>query len=79
MPSFRQYAYLLGRVGSWSMNDLEDMMIEIERDADLARGERRELLQRLYRLLWRRAQDELRRPALDPGRDGGQGTPTAAD
>lgn len=79
MPSFRQYAYLLGRVGSWSMNDLEDLMIEIERDADLARGERRELLERLYRLLWRRAQDELGRPTLDGARDGGHGARTAAD
>jgi hypothetical protein len=63
MPSFTQDAYLLGRVGAWSMNDLEDLMIEIERDGELASAERRELLERLYRVLWRRAQDELSLPA----------------
>ncbi len=60
MPSFAEYAYLLGRVTSWAIDDLGDLLIEIERDAELGVDERKELLDRLYHVLWERAQDELR-------------------
>lgn len=60
MPSFAEYTYLLGRVGSWTINDLGDMLVEIERDVELSAGERKELLEALYRLLWQRAQVEMK-------------------
>lgn len=53
---FGEYDYLLERVGGWSMADLDDLMLEIERDAALSEPEREGLLARLYALLWRRAQ-----------------------
>jgi len=69
MPSFAQYAYLLARVGSWPIQDLGDLMVEIRHDGGLAEDERQALLERLYAVLWKRAQEELaRRPdvATDP-------------
>ena len=61
MPSFAQFTYLLERVRSWSIPDLGDLMVEIRRDADLRDEERKALLDRLYGLLWQRAQEEMER------------------
>jgi len=72
MPSFAQFTYLLDRVRSWPIPDLGDLMVEIRRDGELADEERKILLERLYGVLWQRAQEEMehaegRRAApLDP-------------
>lgn len=58
--TFEEYAYLLSRVAGWSMMDLDDLMLEVETDVDLTEQERRELLDRLYRILWQRAQSEIK-------------------
>lgn len=42
------------------MMDLDDLMLEVETDVDLTEQERRELLDRLYRILWQRAQSEIK-------------------
>ena len=59
MTSFARFSYLLERVGGWAIDDLGDLMIEIRRDADLAAKEREALLERVYSLLWQRAQEEI--------------------
>ena len=59
MSSFTRFSYLLERVGGWPIDDLGDLMIEIRRDAELGADERQTLLERVYGLLWRRAQEEL--------------------
>ncbi|MEJ2292986.1 MAG: hypothetical protein P8Y13_12310 [Deinococcales bacterium] len=59
MPRYAQFAYLLERVGSWPIQDLGDLMVEIRRDDELADEERQQLLERLYGVLWARAQEEL--------------------
>lgn len=56
---YGEYDYLLGRVDSWSMLDLDDLMLEIETDKGLSADERKELLARVYEILWRRAQKEM--------------------
>lgn len=56
---YGEYNYLLGRVDSWSMLDLDDLMLEIETDRGLSADERKELLARVYEILWRRAQKEM--------------------
>ena len=70
MPSderarYSQYDYLLGRVDRWSMLDLDDLLLELERDPALTPAERKELLARAYAVLWRRAQADMRPPAPD--------------
>ena len=67
MSTFADYASLLGHVDAWTINDLGDMMVEIERDRDLAAQDRKDLLDRLYRVLWRRAQEELGTRKPDDG------------
>ncbi len=72
MPSderarYSQYDYLLGRVDRWSMLDLDDLLLEIERDPALTQAERKELLARAYAVLWRRAQAGMRSPAPGEG------------
>ncbi len=57
---YGEYDYLLGRVDSWTMLDLDDLMLEIETDKGLTAPERKELLARVYEILWRRAQKEMR-------------------
>ncbi len=42
------------------MLDLDDLMLEIETDKGLTAPERKELLARVYEILWRRAQKEMR-------------------
>ena len=59
------YDYLLGRVDRWSMLDLDDLMLEIEKDESLTAAQRKELLDRMYVILWRRAQLEMRPPRTD--------------
>ncbi len=66
MPSFEQFAYLLERVGSWPIPDLGDLMVEIRRDDELAENDRKALLDRLYTVLWRRAQQELEASSEGP-------------
>ena len=67
MPRFAQFAYLLEHAGSWPIQDLGDLMVEIRRDDELAEDERRQLLERLYGVLWSRAQEELgARPSPEP-------------
>ena len=62
---YGEYDYLLGRVDRWSMLDLDDLMLEIEKDAGLTAAERKELLKRVYAILWRRAQLEMGPPRTD--------------
>lgn len=59
--SYVRFAYLLERVGSWAISDLEDLLVEIQRDRELTEDQRGELLKCLYAVLWRRAQEELGR------------------
>ncbi len=59
MPSFAEFTYLLERVRSWPIPDLGDLMVEIRRDGDLGDEERKALLERLYGVLWQRAQEEM--------------------
>jgi len=59
MHGFVEYSNLVDRVDRWSMRDLEDLMLEIERDRELDGPQRSELLRRLYAVLWRRAQGEF--------------------
>lgn len=59
MHRFVEYSYLVDRVDRWSMRDLEDLMLEIERDRELDDAQKKELLRRLYALLWRRAKGEF--------------------
>ena len=59
---YGEYDYLLGRVDRWTMLDLDDLMLEIEKDKGLTEPERKELLERLYAILWRRAQQEMAPP-----------------
>ncbi|MFA5594305.1 MAG: hypothetical protein WDA15_03380 [Trueperaceae bacterium] len=62
---YGEYDYLLGRVDRWSMLDLDDLMLEIEKDESLTTAQRKELLERVYAILWRRAQLEMRPPRTD--------------
>lgn len=62
MHRFVEYSYLVDRVDRWSMQDLEDLLVEIERDTLLDDTQRQELLRRMYAVLWRRAQRELQQP-----------------
>ncbi len=62
---YGEYDYLLGRVDRWSMLDLDDLMLEIETDKGLTETERKELLERVYAILWRRAQLEMSPPRTD--------------
>ena len=66
MPSFAQFTYLLERVRSWPIPDLGDLMVEIRRDAELGDEERNALLERLYGVLWQRAQEEMEQPEAGP-------------
>ncbi len=66
MHRFVEYSYLVGRVDRWSMQDLEDLLVEIERDTLLDDTQRQELLRRMYAVLWRRAQRELQHPNGKP-------------
>lgn len=59
MPSFAQFTYLLEHAGGWAIPDLGDLMVEIRRDGELADEERKVLLERLYGVLWQRAQEEM--------------------
>ena len=59
MPSFAQFTYLLEHVHSWPIPDLGDLMVEIRRDGELGDEERQALLERLYGVLWQRAQEEM--------------------
>lgn len=59
---YGEYDYLLGRVDRWSMLDLDDLMLEIETDKGLTDAERKTLLERVYAILWRRAQLEMGPP-----------------
>jgi len=59
---YGEYDYLLGRVDRWSMLDLDDLMLEIEKDDGLTAAQRKELLERVYAILWRRAQLEMAPP-----------------
>lgn len=65
--SFVRFAYLLEHVGSWSIPDLDDLLVEITRDRELSEPEREELLTCLYAVLWRRAQEELAQGAANGG------------
>jgi hypothetical protein len=69
MPRFAEFAYLLERVRSWPFQDLGDLMVEIRRDRELADDERRQLLERLYGVLWDRAQQELSTQLTAPHRE----------
>lgn len=62
------YDYLLGRVGGWSMLDLDDLLLEIETDKQLTEAERKALLARVYAILWGRV-----KPTAGPP---GGGSPT---
>ncbi len=66
MPSFAQFTYLLEHVRSWPIPDLGDLMVEIRRDGELADEERKALLERLYGVLWQRAQEEIERGKAGP-------------
>lgn len=59
---YGEYDYLLGRVHRWTMLDLDDLMLEIETDEGITEAERKELLDRVYAILWRRAQTEMGPP-----------------
>ncbi len=41
------------------MLDLDDLLLEIETDKGLSETERKELLARVYEILWRRAKNEM--------------------
>ncbi|MFA5550973.1 MAG: hypothetical protein WDA03_05075 [Trueperaceae bacterium] len=56
---YGEYDYLLGIVDRWSMLDLDDLLLEIETDKGLSETERKELLARVYEILWRRAKNEM--------------------
>ena len=60
MGSFREYETLVSRCGAWSVEDLGDLLHEIDRDRELDDAERAVLQDRLYRLIWDRAQPRLR-------------------
>lgn len=64
---YREYDYLLARVDRWSMLDLDDLLLEIERDPALTSEQRKKLLARAYAVLWRRAQLEGRAPSPGEG------------
>jgi len=51
---------LVSRCGAWSVEDLGDLLHEIDRDRELDDAERAVLQDRLYRLIWDRAQPRLR-------------------
>jgi len=68
--SFREYETLVSRCGAWSVEDLGDLLHEIDRDRELDDAERAVLQDRLYRLIWERAQPRLRTGNDRPGHDG---------
>lgn len=69
MGSFREYETLVSRCGGWSVEDLGDLLHEIDRDRELDDAERAVLQDRLYRLIWDRAQ-----PRIHASDDEGGGT-----
>lgn len=69
MATFREYDTLVSRCGAWSVEDLGDLLHEIDRDRELDDSQRAVLQDRLYRLIWERAQPRIR-SADERGRDG---------
>ncbi len=59
MGTFREYDTLVSRCGAWSVEDLGDLLHEIDRDRELDDRERATLQDRLYRLIWDRAQPRI--------------------
>jgi hypothetical protein len=61
MSSYQTYLHLIERVDGWDFADLGDLLLEIRRDPDLDDREREQLLEEVYRLIWKRAKPLLRR------------------
>lgn len=59
MGSFREYDTLVSRCGAWSVEDLGDLLHEIDRDRELDERQRAALQDRLYHLIWDRAQPRI--------------------
>ncbi len=67
--SFREYDTLVARCGAWSVEDLGDLLHEIDRDRALDDRERATLQDRLYRLIWDRAQPRIHAHEDHDGKD----------
>jgi hypothetical protein len=61
MSSYQTYLHLIERVDAWDFTDLGDLLLEVRRDPDLDDRERDQLLEEVYRLIWKRAEPLLRR------------------
>jgi len=65
VASVREYETLVKRCSSWSVEDLGDLLHEINGDHELAEGERSNLQQQVYRLIWDRAQPQFQASTPD--------------
>ena len=66
MATAREYQTLVARCGSWSVEDLGDLLHEIDRDRDLPDDDRSALQTQLYQLIWDRAQPRIRGESRRP-------------
>lgn len=78
MARFAEYETLVARCGGWSVEDLGDLLHEVDRDRELDDAQRASLQERLYRLIWERAQPRLARGAAVPETNDGPDTPREA-